>query len=66
MYWREIVSELEDQALVGEVCWENGDKLTKLLRAAANELDCARNELCLYCGRYKEAHNGACEGCRFK
>jgi len=25
-----------------------------------------RNELCLYCGKYKEAHLGACNGCRFK
>jgi len=27
--------------------------------------DC-RNELCLRCGNYHEAHNGACEGCRWK
>ena len=26
----------------------------------------ARNELCLKCGEYKEAHNGACDGCRWK
>jgi hypothetical protein len=26
----------------------------------------ARNELCLKCGRYHEAHNGACDGCRWK
>jgi len=25
-----------------------------------------RNELCLTCGRYKEAHNGACDGCRWE
>ena len=25
-----------------------------------------RNELCLKCGRYHEAHNGACDGCRLK
>lgn len=24
-----------------------------------------RNELCLKCGRYKEAHLGACDGCRY-
>ena len=27
--------------------------------------DC-RNELCLYCGRYKQRHLGACDGCRWK
>jgi len=25
-----------------------------------------RNELCLKCGRGKEAHNGACDGCRWR
>ncbi len=24
------------------------------------------NELCQYCGRYKQAHEGACDGCRWK
>ena len=27
--------------------------------------DC-RNELCNLCGKYKEEHNGACDGCRWK
>lgn len=27
--------------------------------------DC-RNELCLKCGQYKTAHNGSCDGCRWK
>ena len=27
--------------------------------------DC-RNELCLRCGSYRNAHNGACDGCRWK
>ena len=25
-----------------------------------------RNELCLKCGKYKDAHLGACNYCRFK
>ncbi len=24
------------------------------------------NELCQYCGKYKKAHEGACDGCRWK
>lgn len=27
--------------------------------------DC-RNELCLQCGRYRESHLGACDGCRWQ
>lgn len=24
------------------------------------------NELCQYCGKYKKAHEGACDGCRWR
>nr|DAQ79814.1 MAG TPA: hypothetical protein [Caudoviricetes sp.] len=24
------------------------------------------NELCQYCGKYKHAHEGTCDGCRWK
>lgn len=30
------------------------------------ELKDCRNELCYQCGRYREAHRGACDGCRWK
>lgn len=30
------------------------------------ELQNCRDELCLKCGSYREAHKGACDGCRFK
>lgn len=29
------------------------------------ELDRARNELCLRCGKYHEKHLGACKDCHF-
>ena len=25
-----------------------------------------RNELCQYCGKYKYAHKGACDGCKWR
>lgn len=25
-----------------------------------------KNELCQYCGKYKKAHKGACDGCRWR
>lgn len=31
-----------------------------------SEFEVLRNELCLKCGRYKEAHLGACDTCRWK
>ena len=30
------------------------------------ELKNCRNELCLKCGNYREAHNGACDDCRYR
>ena len=30
-----------------------------------NKIKDLRNELCLKCGKYREAHNGACDGCRW-
>ncbi len=33
---------------------------------AIRELYSCRNELCLQCGKYHEAHKGACDGCKWK
>lgn len=48
-------------ALVAEI-----EKLRKQLEQANSELAAMRNELCFKCGKYREAHNGACDGCRWK
>ena len=42
------------------------DELKKQLHEAKSELDAMRNELCYMCGNYREAHNGACDGCRWE
>lgn len=31
-----------------------------------SELHATKNELCQYCGKYKHAHEGACDGCRWR
>ena len=53
--------------------WETpitlGDDLTEaadLIEAQTKEIDALRNELCLKCGNYTLAHEGACNGCRWK
>ena len=35
-------------------------------KEARSELAVMRNELCCKCGNYREAHNGACDGCRWR
>lgn len=37
-----------------------------LAQDAADMIQDLRNELCIKCGRSGEAHNGACDGCRWK
>ena len=42
------------------------DELKKELHESKSELAAMRNELCFKCGNYREAHNGACDGCRWE
>lgn len=42
------------------------DQLVEAYGALQSELRDCRNELCLKCGNYHEAHNGACNGCRWR
>lgn len=48
-------------ALTGEA-YEALDLAIKAL----GDIDDCRNELCLYCGQYKQKHLGACDGCRWR
>ena len=56
-----------------ECTWDYIDRLRMALASACKERDEARkelaamrNELCYLCGKYREAHNGACDGCRWR
>ena len=56
-----------------ECTWDYIDRLRMALASACKErdelkkeLDAMRNELCCKCGKYREAHHGACDGCRWK
>lgn len=31
-----------------------------------SKLHAMKNELCQYCGKYKQAHEGACDGCKWR
>ena len=56
-----------------ECTWDYIDRLRMALASACKERDElkkqlheVKNELCCKCGKYREAHNGACDGCRWK
>lgn len=38
----------------------------RIIRGLEYNISNLRNELCLKCGKYHEAHKGACDGCRWK
>lgn len=42
----------------GLYCFEVSQELLKVLKDA-------RNELCSKCGKFKNSHNGACNGCKW-
>ena len=47
------------------------DGLAQFAKAVAVEeeqskLHAMKNELCQYCGKYKQAHEGACDGCKWR
>lgn len=45
--------------------WDLIKRNAELLKAR-EDWRAMRNELCQYCGKYKHAHEGACDGCRWK
>ena len=51
-------------------CIDQLDEINSGLMAANEKLAADRkaliNELCQYCGKYKQAHEGACDGCRWR
>ena len=46
--------------------WAVIEQASDRIEAQATEIDALRNELCLKCGNYTLAHEGACDGCRWR
>lgn len=67
IYWR--LKDYEDTGLTPgdikgllDMAVSKTDKVLRL----KEELHDMKNELCQYCGKYKQAHEGACDGCRWR
>ena len=50
---------VEQYAAINETLFDSNMKLGADRKALINEL-------CQYCGKYKQAHEGACDGCRWR
>lgn len=55
-------NEWETPITLGDDLAEAADRI----EAQAKEINALRNELCLKCGNYTLAHDGACDGCRWR
>ena len=55
-------NEWETPITLGDDLAEAADRI----EAQAKEIDALRNEVCLKCGNYTLAHEGACNGCRWR
>ena len=67
------MNDLKALTECAECTWDYIDRLRMALASACKERDEvrkelheAKNELCYMCGKYREAHNGACDGCRWE
>ena len=61
-----VIAEIKRLQARLEATISGQETLQKALDASQRMAQDARNELCLKCGRYHEAHNGSCGGCRWK
>lgn len=67
---REKIKNLHNCIGQLDSCVDQLDEINRGLMAANEKLAADRkaliNELCQYCGKYKKAHEGACDGCRWR
>lgn len=54
-----VKNTVEQYAAINETLFDSNMKLGADRKALINEL-------CQYCGKYKQAHEGACDGCRWR
>lgn len=67
---RKRIIDLRDELKTGYDSISKLDASNSRLMAANEKLAADRkallNELCQYCGKYKKAHEGACDGCKWR
>ena len=56
---------VEGNEYVAQLEWQTENQ-QRIIRGLETDLADCRNELCLKCGKYKTAHEGSCDGCRWK
>ena len=62
--WRNMLPQVDSSDFPTQ--WMPSALECSIIDAQAKEIDALRNELCLKCGNYTLAHEGACNGCRWR
>ena len=62
--WKDMIPQVDSSDFPTQ--WMPSALECSLIDAQAKEIDALRNELCLKCGNYTLAHQGACNGCRWR
>lgn len=62
--WRNMVPRVNSSDFPTQ--WVPSAYECSIIEAQAKEIDALRNELCLKCGKYTLAYEGACDGCRWR
>ena len=61
-----LASACKERDELKKECTLCANKSASAIESMQKELAAMRNELCCKCGNYREAHNGACDWCRWK
>lgn len=60
------MAEVKDLLIKLELADVQIERLVEETERLRRDIKDCRNELCLCCGKYKERHLGACDGCRWR
>ena len=64
--WLRFMGKMQTSVSIYNQSADAIENLLKELHETKSELAAMRHELCFKCGKYREAHNGACDGGRWE
>jgi len=64
--YEQLIDLLKKGSSAGYAERKTMQEAAEAIKKLERDLHDCRNELCLKCGSYKQKHNGACDGCRWR
>ena len=63
---KDVCAFFKPNGAFGDCIKKKNDAAADLIEKLAADRKTLINELCQYCGKYKQAHEGACDGCKWR